>query len=459
MISEQPSNASHQTISQQIVSEDLIVAVQMARRIERLPLSRIGVYAILTAAFCFFVEAMDATVIADILGPIQRQLHLSVSQVGLLSVSVNITTVIGLLIAGRLADQFGRKRLLVVGLTGCGFFGLATYFAEGYASLVVLRLLTGFWVGTVLVVPMTYMTEFVPSRWRAYAAGFCNAAFGVAYVVTLLLAHTLVPAFGYHVMFAVTGLFLLAVPLVVRFAPESPRWLLLHGNKDKAELMVRTAEDNARARGYTLVPLDAIPVFQQPTSKSGIMRSLARLSPALISILTLSLIVNQTRLLYMPYILQMHGISYKGATLQSAFMNVMAIPGNLLAGVLAAVIGRRLTIALFGVGTALAVFAFGMSASTAALLLSGTAIFFFDVIAVPKAFVNELMLTSVRASGAASVEFVARIISQVMWVPFVPFLLNGLGLSTLFTVIAVASFAGITLAVTLLPETKDRAIV
>ena len=72
MISEQPSNTPQQAPSQQSVSEDLILAVQMARRIERPPLSRIDVYAILTAAFCVFVAAMDATVIADILGAPSR---------------------------------------------------------------------------------------------------------------------------------------------------------------------------------------------------------------------------------------------------------------------------------------------------------------------------------------------------------------------------------------------------
>ena len=178
----------------------------------------------------------------------------------------------------------------------------------------------------------------------------------------------------------------------------------------------------------------------------------------LISILTMSLVVNQTRLLYMPYILQQHGISYKGATLQAAFMNVMAIPGNLAAGALAAIIGRRITIALFGIGTAVAVFVFGLSSAPALVLASGTAIFFFDVIAVPKGYVNELMPTRFRASGAASIEFVARLISQVMWIPLVPFLLQSAGLPRLFSVLAVISFMGISLAVIAIPETRGKGI-
>ena len=89
---------------------------EIAARLERLPPSRFNWIVLSVGALAFLVEAMDTSIIAAVVKPIQTSLGLTPAQVGSLSVAAIFTTVIGVLLVGPLADKFGRKRMLVVGI-------------------------------------------------------------------------------------------------------------------------------------------------------------------------------------------------------------------------------------------------------------------------------------------------------------------------------------------------------
>src|SRR5262245_28695076 len=77
---------------------------------------------------------------------------------------------------GRLADRIGRRKVLIVTVLIDAAFGLASVFANDFALLLALRLLTGVGVGGTLPVDYAMMAEFLPprrrGRWLVALEGF-----------------------------------------------------------------------------------------------------------------------------------------------------------------------------------------------------------------------------------------------------------------------------------------------
>ncbi len=83
---------------------------------------------------------------------------------------------IGAAAFGRLADRYGRRRILFVTVACDAVFGLLSAFAPGFIILIVLRFLTGIAVGGTLPVDYAMMAEFLPpknrGRWLVFLEGF-----------------------------------------------------------------------------------------------------------------------------------------------------------------------------------------------------------------------------------------------------------------------------------------------
>jgi putative MFS transporter len=83
---------------------------------------------------------------------------------------------IGAALFGRLADKYGRRRVLLITVACDAVFGLLSAFSPNFAILLGLRFLTGIAVGGTLPVDYAMMAEFLPSknrgRWLVMLEGF-----------------------------------------------------------------------------------------------------------------------------------------------------------------------------------------------------------------------------------------------------------------------------------------------
>ncbi|WHA41957.1 MFS transporter [Agrobacterium larrymoorei] len=144
---------------------------------------------------------------------------------------------------GRLADRYGRRRVLIVTVACDAVFGVLSIFAPSFGILLVLRFLTGAAVGGTLPVDYAMMAEFLPAknrgRWLVILEGFWA-------VGTLVVA---LAAWGaslsgvqdaWRYIFAVTA-FPALIGIGLRFmVPESPLYLLKNGRPDEAKVVVNT---------------------------------------------------------------------------------------------------------------------------------------------------------------------------------------------------------------------------
>ena len=131
----------------------------------------------------------------------------------------------GALLGGRLADLFGRRRLLIATAIIFGLGGLGCAAATSPAMLIIGRIIVGLGIGLASGTVPVYISEVSP----ADARGWQVSLFQLAITVGILLAYVVDYAFasiqGWRWMFGLAVLPAAIFGLGMVFLPESPRWL------------------------------------------------------------------------------------------------------------------------------------------------------------------------------------------------------------------------------------------
>ncbi|KAE8296796.1 Synaptic vesicle glycoprotein 2A [Larimichthys crocea] len=124
-----------------------------------------GLFHWLLLVVCGWANASDAVEIlcVSFLLPTARcDLLLSSSDMGLLTASIFLGMMVGGYLWGYLADQRGRRRILVVSLTVNGVFGGLASVAPWFWLFLLLRFISGIGVGGSIPVIFSYFSEFMP---------------------------------------------------------------------------------------------------------------------------------------------------------------------------------------------------------------------------------------------------------------------------------------------------------
>ncbi len=259
---------------------------------------------------------------------------------------------VGALLGGRLADLFGRRKLLIVTAIIFGAGGIVCAAATSPAILVIGRIIVGLGIGLASGTVPVYISEVSP----ADARGWQVSLFQLAITVGILLAYIVDYAFasiqGWRWMFG-----LAVVPAAIfgtgmLFLPESPRWLARRGHHEKARAML------SRIRGTSDVSaeLQEIERSLAHADERGRLSDLFAPSvrPALVVGIGLAIFQQvtgiNTVIYYAPLIIQSAGISSEsGAILATAGIGVVNVLMTIVAMWLIDRVGRR---PLLLVGTA-----------------------------------------------------------------------------------------------------------
>jgi MFS family permease len=225
-------------------------------RLDRLPWSRWHWRVVVALGIAWMLDGLEVTLVGSIGAVLQRPdtLALSAAQVGW-SGSVYVAgAVAGALVFGRLSDHFGRKRLFMVTLVVYMLATLATAFSTNYAFFLACRAITGLGIGGEYAAINAAIDELIPARVRGRVSLAINgsfwigAALGAALSLLLLDPRVFGPAWGWRAAFATGALLAVAILLVRRHVPESPRWLLMHGRAAQAQAIVAAIEAEVAAQ-------------------------------------------------------------------------------------------------------------------------------------------------------------------------------------------------------------------
>ncbi len=236
-------------------AQGAVIETQVPARLDRLPWSRFHWMVVIGLGTVWILDGLEVTIVGSIgarLTQANAGLGLTPSSIGSAAAIYVAGACIGALLFGQLTDRFGRKRLFTVTLGVYIVATVATAFSFAPWYFFLLRFLTGMGIGGEYAAINSAIDELIPARVRGRVDLIINgsywlgaAAGGVASIV--LLNTALLPAnVGWRLAFGIGATLGLAMLLVRRSIPESPRWLFIHRREDEAERIVDGIESSIR---------------------------------------------------------------------------------------------------------------------------------------------------------------------------------------------------------------------
>lgn len=148
-----------------------------------------------------------------------------------------IGTVIGSFLWGWLGDRVGRRSAIL--LAGVIFIGTAICGSmPNYSWNLVMCFIMGLGVGGMLPITFALLAETIPARHRGWMMVLIGGDVAGAYILTSWLASALVPEYGWRILWLLglpTGI---ALVLLNRWIPESPRFLIANGREEEARAVM-----------------------------------------------------------------------------------------------------------------------------------------------------------------------------------------------------------------------------
>jgi MFS family permease len=389
-------------------------------RLDRLPWSRFHRLVVVALGITWILDGLEVTLAGSVAAALQTspRLHLTAEQVGLTGSAYLAGAVLGSLFFGHLTDRLGRKKLFNVTLGVYLVATALTAFSWDFYSFLLFRFLTGAGIGGEYSAINSAIQELIPARLRGRVDLAINGSFwvgaagGALLSVWLLDPQILGPDLGWRVAFGSGAVLGLVILYLRRFLPESPRWLMLHGQPGEAARVVGEIEARVIAsEGVALSPVTMSLALGDThrTTMTSVARTLLRDYPGrttlgLVLMAAQAFIYNAIFFTYALVLTRFYGVEADKVGLYILPFAVGNFMGPLLLGPLFDSIGRKKMIfATYGLsGLLLAVtaqfFSMGLLDATTQTAM-WTVVFFFASAAASAAYltVGECFPLEIRA--------------------------------------------------------------
>uniref|UniRef100_A0A672ZRV6 Synaptic vesicle 2-related protein-like n=1 Tax=Sphaeramia orbicularis TaxID=375764 RepID=A0A672ZRV6_9TELE len=201
----------------------------------------------LLTGLSWIADAMEMMILS-ILGP---QMHcewrLPSYEVAFITSVVFIGMGISSSIWGKISDNYGRKTGLIICMCWTLYYGLLSAFVPVYGWLLVLRGLVGFGIGGAPQA-VTLYSEFLPVKARGICIMLIAGFWAIGAVFEVLLALLVMPTLGWRWLLGLSTLPMALFICLCNWLPESPRFDVLAGRREKAMLTLsRIAKDNGKS--------------------------------------------------------------------------------------------------------------------------------------------------------------------------------------------------------------------
>jgi len=430
-------------------------------------------------AFVFLVAAVaalsgllfgyDTGVISGALLFVKQDFSLSSWMQSVVTTAVLAGATLGAGLSGRLADRFGRRRM-VIGFAILFFIGsFLTGLAPGVWWLAAGRVLVGLAIGVCSYTAPLYISEISPPRSRGALVSLNQLLITLGILVSYLADYALAGGEHWRWMFGLAAIPAAILGIGMFFLPESPRWLVSRGKKHKALEVLRTlrSEEEATAELRLIESHD----HGQEVRWTELFQLQYR--PALIVGIGLAIFQQitgiNTIIYYAPTIFQLAGFN-------SAAQSILATAGVGLVNVLLTIVavrlldrtGRRplLLIGIAGMIASLAalglVFLLGSRSASLGWLAVGSVMLYVASFAISLGPVFWLLISEIYALRIRGVAM--GVVTMTNWafnlLVALTFLLlvENLGPALTFWGYALVSVASWIFAWRLVPETKGRTL-
>ncbi|MGH2643663.1 MAG: sugar porter family MFS transporter, partial [Chitinophagaceae bacterium] len=207
------------------------------------------------AALGGLLFGFDTAVIAGTLTSLKTYFDLGDSAIGLVVAAASIGCIPGAFFAGRLADHYGRKPMMLMSAVLYVIAALGSGMAWSFSSLMIFRFIGGLAIGMASTLAPIYISEVAPANIR----GRLGMMQQLAIVLGILIAFVS----NYYIANASSGFlnlqnhwrYMLAAALIpsliffllLLLIPESPRWLIIQDKLRQAKDVFNKIFESSKA--------------------------------------------------------------------------------------------------------------------------------------------------------------------------------------------------------------------
>src|SRR3954454_16789608 len=218
------------------------IETNVPARLDRLPWARWHWLVVFALGFVWILDGLEVTIVGAI-GPTleKSSLHFSAFQVGLIGAFYVGGAVTGALVFGHLTDRWGRKKLFMITLALYLTATVLTAFSWSAWSFFLFRFVAGAGIGGEYAAINSAIDELIPARVRGWVDLAINGSWALGTAAGMLpsllfLNPNIFPIdLGWRLTFGLGAILGIGVLLTRRLLPESPRWLMIKGQKEEAE--------------------------------------------------------------------------------------------------------------------------------------------------------------------------------------------------------------------------------
>ncbi len=422
----------------------------IAARLERLPVSAWHIRVSTLLGIAIFFDAFNSLALAYVLPVLVGPWHIAPQQIGGLLAIGNAGQAIGALLAGWVAERFGRVRTAQWTIVLFATMSLVCAFAQNYDQLFWFRFVEGIGLGGEVPVAAAYVTEITRADRRGSAYLFYQMIFPVGFVLAAMAGAWIVPRFGWQWMFII-GVVPAVIAAIMRpFCQESPRWLASRGRLAEADQTLTKIEMIVSRNGTKplapVLPI-AVPTESRQTRWTELFEGRYRSRTLIVWVLwSTSYLLSYGIQTWLPTLYRtVFNVPLQDALNYSLITNVCGLIGTLLCAALIDRLGRRLWFigAFFLVGLPLFVL-WGYGAPTAISVVIGASFCFTWLASICLSiylYTAEIYPTRMRALGTSWATFWLRIAATIGPL-LVGFFLPVFGIGGLFLIFAIVGWLG-----------------
>ena len=416
-----------------------------------------------------FLFGFDTAVISGAEKSIQAYWSLSVFEHGLTISIALIGTVIGSMLGSKPSDRFGRKNTLYFVAAAYLLSSIGTAFATDWYAFLVFRFLGGLGVGTSSVTAPIYISEVSPAERRGNLVGLFqfNVVLGI---LISYLSNYLIGQGGetsWRWMLGVQAFPSLLFIILIKFIPESPRWLVLKkGDIEKALAILRIINPLHYDRELAEIRNSEHDTHGNKHNKA--LFSAEYKKPVLLAVLFA--FFNQVSginaiIYYAPRVFEMAGLGAHSSLLSTVGIGMVNFIFTLLAINIIDKVGRKLLMLIGSVGLIGSLFLVAFTFYSGRVdgfaipiyVMIFMAFFAFSQGAVIWVFISEIFPNQVRAQGQTLGSSTHWIMAAIIAFSF-PFFAEKLGGAITFSFFGTMMILQLIFVWRFMPETKGKSL-
>lgn len=220
----------------------------------------------IVAAIGGFLFGYDAAVISGTIKLVTVQFGLDTINQGWYVGCALVGSIFGVSVAGILSDAIGRKKTLMIAAVLFTTSGIGCAISGGFAELVICRIVGGIGIGVVSIISPLYISEVSITRYRGRLVSLYQLAITIGFLGAYLVNYQLLNiakagSLGngliekifvneyWRGMLGMSAIPSLLFLIIIFSIPESPRWLILKHQPERAfPILTRIYKNDALAR-------------------------------------------------------------------------------------------------------------------------------------------------------------------------------------------------------------------